>query len=211
MSNTLVPRLVVATHNQHKVIEFQSLFAANSLQAEFLAYDGPAPVEDGSSFAANALIKARTAAEYTGLPVLADDSGIVVELLGAAPGILSGRWAGASAGDVANRDLLLQQLSELPDSLRSARFVCALALVVPLAVGSSEDVVLGEWPGQLAHEASGSNGFGYDSIFIPDGFAVSVAELTPQVKDDHSHRARAVTLMLPILRRTIGVGQRIER
>lgn len=189
--------LVLATHNAHKVAEFQALFTAAGLDYTVQGYDGPAPAETGSSFAENALIKARAAAEHTGKIAFADDSGICVEVMGDAPGIFSARWAGAHASDAANRQLLLEQLAEIAESNRAAVFHCEIALVVPAAHDPAgqggELTVQGRWPGHIATEAAGEHGFGYDPVFVPEGFAISAAELRPEVKNQHSHRARAFT------------------
>ncbi|MET0724906.1 MAG: non-canonical purine NTP pyrophosphatase [Leifsonia sp.] len=202
--------VVLATHNAHKVGEFQRILGAAMPDVTVVAYDGPEPVEDGTSFAENALIKARTAAAHTGLVALADDSGICVDILGGAPGIFSARWAGGRAvtganTDVANLELLLAQLADIPDPHRGAHFACAIAVVVPEAPGRLgwEDVALGDWPGRLATQAAGGGGFGYDPIFLPDGFDVSAAELPADVKNAHSHRARAFAAAIPLLQRVV--------
>src|ERR1700709_2492526 len=127
-------RVVLATHNPHKVEEFQAMLDARLPDLEIVPYDGPEPVEDGVTFAANALIKARAAALHTGLPALADDSGICVDVLNGAPGIFSARWAGHGRGDAANRELLLDQLADIHDEHRGAAFACHIALVVPDAL-----------------------------------------------------------------------------
>lgn len=194
---------VLASHNAKKVREFQRIIGERMPQAVVHEYDGPEPVEDGVSFAENALIKARRAAEHSGRVALADDSGIVVDLLGAAPGILSARWAGHAAGDQANLRLLLDQLSDISRPHRGAEFRCTIALVVPAALldGGHEFIAEGRWRGTLAYEPRGSHGFGYDPIFEPDGLEVTAAELRPEEKDAQSHRARAFAELLPELER----------
>ncbi len=194
--------VVLATHNQHKVEEFQRILGAAMPEITVVAYDGPEPIEDGVTFSENALIKARTAAAHTGKISLADDSGISVDVLGGAPGIFSARWAGPGRGDVENLSLLLAQLSDIADEHRSARFRCTIALVVPdgLTDGGFEHVSEGVWPGRLATTPSGANGFGYDPIFIPVGHEVSSAELPPETKNEISHRARAFADLIPTLR-----------
>ncbi|MDQ0892782.1 RdgB/HAM1 family non-canonical purine NTP pyrophosphatase [Agromyces ramosus] len=194
---------VLATHNAKKVREFQRIIGERMPQAAVLAYDGPEPVEEGVTFEENALIKARTAAAHTGRIALADDSGIVVDVLGAAPGILSSRWAGQDASDEANVQLLLDQLSDIRRPHRGAEFRCTIALVVPDAVirGGHEFVAEGRWRGNLAYEPRGSHGFGYDPIFEPDGREITSAELTPDEKNALSHRARAFEALLPELER----------
>lgn len=189
-------RVVLATHNAHKAGEFQRILAARIPGLEIVTYDGPEPVEDGVTFAENALIKARTAAAHTGLPALADDSGICVDVLGGAPGIFSARWSGRHGDDIANLRLLLDQLADVRDEHRAARFSCTIALVY----GSAETTVEGVWPGSLARESRGANGFGYDPIFVPDGEGgASAAELDPERKNEVSHRARAFELITPAL------------
>lgn len=190
--------LVLATHNAHKVAEFQALFDAAGAAYTVLGYDGPSPAETGTSFAENALIKARAAAEHTGKIAFADDSGLCVDVMGGAPGIFSARWAGVAASDQANRILLLEQLAEIAEPHRTAAFHCEIAVVIPGAQ-PTEFTVSARWPGQLAHEAAGEHGFGYDPIFVPEGFAISAAELAPAVKNQHSHRARAFTALLDAL------------
>jgi XTP/dITP diphosphohydrolase len=200
---------VLATHNAKKVREYQRIIGERMPEAVVLPYDGPEPVEDGVTFEENALIKARTAAAHTGHIALADDSGIVVDVLGAAPGILSSRWAGQGAGDEANVRLLLDQLADIRRPQRGAEFRCTIALVVPEAMlpGGHEFVAEGRWRGTLAYEPRGSHGFGYDPIFEPEGSEITSAELTPDEKNAQSHRARAFDALLPELER---VAARID-
>ena len=197
-------RVVVATYNAHKVQELQRILGAHVPGLELVAYDGPAPEEDGDSFAANALIKARAAAAHTGLPAIADDSGISVDALGGAPGIHSAYYSG-QRDDAANVRHLLRELAALgADADRTARFTCAAALVDPTQTVDGapfETVELGVWPGRVAAAPAGGGGFGYDPIFVPDGFEVTSAELAPEVKNAHSHRARAFRALLPELER----------
>ncbi|TAJ49798.1 MAG: RdgB/HAM1 family non-canonical purine NTP pyrophosphatase [Herbiconiux sp.] len=194
-------QVVLATHNAHKVVEFQSILGAALPELEIVAYDGPEPIEDGTSFAENALIKARAAAAHTGLPALADDSGICVDVLGGAPGIFSARWAGHGKGAQANLDLLLDQLADMAVEHRSARFVCHIAIVVPQT--GFEQVVEGWWPGSIAIAPRGHGGHGYDPIFMPEGHDVTAAELTPAEKNAISHRARAFEAAIPVLRMSV--------
>lgn len=179
--------LVLATHNQHKVEEVQAILGASLPGLKVLGYDGPEPVEDGTSFLENALIKARAAYAHTGKTSFADDSGIAVEILGGSPGIFSARWAGGR-DSIANRQLLLAQLADVPEANRAASFVCTIALVGP----DMELSFTGIWPGRVAFTETGANGFGYDPVFIPEGFEVSAAELEPEVKNSLSHRALAL-------------------
>jgi XTP/dITP diphosphohydrolase len=197
-----VNQIVLATHNRHKVEEFQAIVAATRPDLVVVAYSGPEPVEDGVTFAENALIKARAAAEHTGLPALADDSGICVDVLGGAPGVFSAYWAGHAKDAAANLNLLLDQLSDIRDPHRTAQFVSTIAFVVP-GGASRESVVEGVWPGRLAEAAAGEGGFGYDPIFIPDGQAPdaerTVGEWTAFEKNAASHRARAFEALGPLL------------
>jgi XTP/dITP diphosphohydrolase len=193
-------KVVLATHNPHKVAEFQQIVAATRPDLEVVGYDGPEPVEDGVTFAANALIKARAAAAHTGLPALADDSGICVDVLGGSPGVFSAYWAGQKKDAAANLELLLDQLHDVADPHRTAQFHSTIALVTPDGSGQT---VAGIWPGRLAHQASGEGGFGYDPIFIPDGqdpaSERTVGEFTDAEKQSESHRARAFQALIPLL------------
>lgn len=180
-------KLVVATHNAHKVEELNAILGGLVDGLELLGYDGPEPIEDGSSFLENALIKARAAYAHTGMPSMADDSGIAVEILGGAPGIFSARWAGGR-DNVQNRRLLLAQLADVPAQNRAASFVCTIAMVGP----EGEISFTGIWPGSLAFEEQGEHGFGYDPVFIPEGFEVTAAQLEPEVKNSMSHRSLAL-------------------
>ena len=192
-------RIVLATHNPHKVEEFHAIVAAIRPDLEVVGYDGPEPVEDGVTFTENALIKARAAAAHTGMPALADDSGICVDALGGAPGAFSAYWAGHRKDAAANTALLLDQLSDIADPRRTAQFVSVIALVD----GDTEHVVEGVWPGRLATEPAGVGGFGYDPVFIPDGQpdpVRTVAEYTAAEKNAASHRARAFVALTELLR-----------
>ena len=193
-------RVVLATHNPHKVAEFQQIVSLTRPDLEIVAYDGPEPVEDGVTFAENALLKARAASAHTGLPALADDSGICVDVLGGSPGVFSAYWAGQKKDAAANLELLLDQLHDIADPHRAAHFTSTIALVIP---GSAEHVVEGIWPGRLAHAASGAGGFGYDPIFIPDGQPSgeerSVGDFSAEEKQSQSHRARAFAELVPLL------------
>jgi len=180
-------KLVLATHNQHKVGEFNAILGALVPNLEIIGYDGPEPIEDGLTFAENALIKARAAFEHTGLGAIADDSGIAVEVLGGSPGIFSARWSG-SRSDEANRRLLLEQIKDVRPANRGAAFICTIALVGV----DGEMTFTGIWPGSVGLEESGSAGFGYDPVFVPEGFEVSAAELEPAVKNSMSHRSMAL-------------------
>jgi XTP/dITP diphosphohydrolase len=199
--------IVLATHNPHKVQEFQAIVAATRPDLQVIGYDGPEPVEDGVTFAENALIKARAAAAHTGLPALADDSGICVDVLGGAPGVFSAYWAGHAKDAAANLTLLLDQLSDIRDPHRTAQFVSTIALVVPAGSAEpdagAEHVVEGVWPGRLARAAAGAGGFGYDPVFVPDGQPAdaerTVGEWTAAEKNAESHRSRAFAALMPLL------------
>jgi XTP/dITP diphosphohydrolase len=187
-------KLVLATHNAHKVAELRRILGAQLDGIDLVAYDGPEPVEDGGSFEANALIKARAASAHTGLAALADDSGIAVTALAGEPGIHSARYAGTRT-DADNVRLLVQNLRDVED--RSAEFVCAAALALP---SGTERVELGRWPGTVLLEPVGGGGFGYDPVFMPAGYGVSAAELRAEEKNAISHRSRAFAALMPIVR-----------
>ncbi|CAN5231340.1 RdgB/HAM1 family non-canonical purine NTP pyrophosphatase [soil metagenome] len=192
-------QLVLATHNAHKVQELRTILGPLLEGIELLGYEGPEPVEDGDTFEANALIKARAASAFTGLPAIADDSGISVDALGGAPGIHSARYAGTRE-DADNLQLLLENLGASAD--RNAHFTCAAALVLP-GPPAREFVELGIWPGTVLEEPAGPNGFGYDPIFKPAGLSVSSAELRPDEKNAISHRALAFRAIMPTVRREV--------
>ena len=185
-------RLVLATHNVHKVRELRRILADAGVGAELVGTDVypdlPDVVETGTTFAENALLKAHAVAAATGLPAVADDSGLCVDVLGGMPGVFSARWAGRHGDDAANLALVLAQLSDVPDDRRGAHFACAAALAMP---HGSEYVVEGRLVGSLTREPRGSNGFGYDPIFVPDGDTRTTAEMSPDEKDAISHRGRA--------------------
>jgi len=193
-------RLALATHNAHKVDEIWAILQplVPGLERDDVAgaaeLGAPAPVEDGVTFEQNALIKARALAQATGLPAIADDSGISVDVMGGAPGIFSALWSGSHGADAENLALLLAQMADIPDPHRGAAFVCAAALVKP---DGTEVVEVGRMPGRLAAAPRGENGFGYDPIFIADGENVTNAELTPERKNEISHRAAAFRALAP--------------
>ena len=194
-SNATLPfsELVLASNNKGKLAELQAMLG-NSIkvrpQSEFTDIEAE---ETGLTFVENALIKARHAARASGLPALADDSGLTVDALGGAPGIYSARYAGG-AGDAANNAKLLEALRDVPDAERGAQFICALALLrhaedpIPL-------ICEGAWEGRILHAASGEHGFGYDPLFWAPERDCSSAELSPQEKNQLSHRARAMALL----------------
>lgn len=208
-------RLVLATHNRHKVAELRAILAdvpgldpADVVGAADVG--GEPPVEDGVTFAENALLKARALAAATGLPCVADDSGLAVDVLGGAPGIFSARWAGAHGDDAANLALLLDQLSDVRAEHRGAQFVCAAALVTP---GGREVVMTGALRGVLTTAPRGTNGFGYDPILVPDeqparagGSLLTCAELTPEEKNAISHRGQAFRALAPVIAEVLAGG-----
>lgn len=187
-------KLVLASHNQGKLAELRAILEPAVAELELVSYDGPEPVEDGVSFAENALIKARAAFAHTGLPSIADDSGVAVEILGGSPGIFTAIWSGGR-DNVANRRLLLAQLADIPDAHRSAAFICTIAMVTE----AGELTFTGNWPGSIAREERGTNGHGYDPIFVPDGFELTAAELEPELKNALSHRAAALSSLISYL------------
>jgi XTP/dITP diphosphohydrolase len=188
-------RIVIASRNQHKVRELAALLAPHTLEP--LPESVELPPEDGGTFAANALIKARTTAAATGAPALADDSGIVVAALGGGPGLRSARYAGADATDEQNLGRLLDDMTGQED--RRAAYVCVLALVEP---DGSERLFEGRCEGRLADTPRGSGGFGYDPAFVPDdldGPARTMAEIAPDEKAAISHRGRAARRLVAAL------------
>lgn len=199
-------RVLLATRNAKKLVELRRILAAEGVGGvEVVGLQDVRPFpeapETGATFEENALLKARDAALATGLPAVADDSGLTVDALNGMPGVLSARWAGRHGDDLANLNLVLGQLSDVPDERRGGAFVCAAALVVPRPGGEPREVVVrGEWRGRIVREPRGSNGFGYDPIFLPEGQERTAAELSPEEKDTLSHRGRALRLLLPHLR-----------
>ncbi len=186
--------IVFATGNKHKAAEAEVILKQANPSIKVLTYGGPEPVESGTSFLENAMIKAKAAYEATGKLSFADDSGIACEVMGGAPGIFSAIWSG-TRDDATNRNLLLKQLEDIPAEHRAAAFVCTIALV-----GEDEEMSFtGIWPGSIAMKVSGSGGFGYDPVFIPQGLVVTAAELDPEVKNSLSHRFLALQQMAEYL------------
>lgn len=196
----MTTELVLASRNAKKLLELRRIAGPLLSGVRVLGLDDvPAydeVPETGATFADNALLKAREAARHTGLAAVGDDSGLTVDVLNGMPGIFSARWAGRHGDDGANLALLLGQLADLPDDRLGATFVCAAAFVSP---GGAEHVVHGEMRGHLVREATGDNGFGYDPIFVPDGFAVTSAELSSDDKDAISHRGHAFRRLAPVI------------
>jgi XTP/dITP diphosphohydrolase len=200
LSSAVSRRVVLATNNVKKLAELRRLVSAEAPDIEILGLSGvaayPEPAETERTFEGNALLKARACMAATGLPALADDSGLAVDVLNQMPGVRSARWAGPGASDEENNTLLLRQLADVPPAERTARFVCAMALVLP---DGTEHIRLGEMRGRLAVSPAGQNGFGYDPLFVAEGNTMSNGELDPSIKDQISHRGRAVRAILPVL------------
>lgn len=201
----MTTRAVLATRNEGKVGELRRILADAGLDIELVGASAfaalPEIAETGATFAANALLKARAVAAYTGLPAVADDSGLCVDALNGMPGILSARWAGGRDDD-ANLDLVLAQLSDTPDERRGAHFFCAAAVAMPPGQhGQAGEgrVVEGTIDGMLLRERRGTGGFGYDPIFLPYGSARTTAELDAAEKDEISHRGKAFRALAPVL------------
>ncbi|MFT4186810.1 MAG: RdgB/HAM1 family non-canonical purine NTP pyrophosphatase [Micrococcaceae bacterium] len=194
-------KLLLATHNKGKITEFRQMLAGAvpGLDPEvdvISAVDvgAPEPVEDGITFEENALIKARAIAKYSGLPVIADDSGLEVDVLNGMPGIFSARWSGEHAGGPEHVKLLLSQISDVKDEHRGAQFHCCAALVTP---EGKEYIEHGLMKGKIIRESRGIEGFGYDPIFVPIGYDKTNAELTSAEKNEISHRGKALNALLP--------------
>jgi XTP/dITP diphosphohydrolase len=190
-------QIVLATRNQHKAVELERILLELDLQFELLTVgkfpNAPEVEETEDTFQGNALLKARALCEFTGLPAIADDSGICIDALAGSPGVLSARWSGATENiDQANVDLVLAQTAEVPDGQRGAQFQCAAVAVFP---DGTEFVSVGSMPGSLLRAPRGSNGFGYDPIFVADGYEITNAELTAGQKDSISHRGQALRLL----------------
>ncbi len=212
-------RIVVATHNKGKVAEIERILSSvlgdQAQRFEFVTSGElglPDPVEDGVTFSRNALLKARDAAARSGLPAMADDSGLIVDVMGKAPGILSARWSGKHGDDAANNALLLEQLADIPDQHRGACFCCACALVLPAQTGGSDSQELveeGRMVGRIIRQPRGQQGFGYDPLFVPDdqslvteeqkranqGLPLTSAQMTAEQKNAISHRGAAIRAM----------------
>ena len=203
----MTTRLLLATRNAGKLAELRRLLHDAVPGVEVVGLgdvpEYPEAPETGATFAENALLKAREAVKYTGLPAVADDSGITVDALNGMPGVLSARWSGRHGDDDANTALLLGQLADVPDERRGGAFVCAAALVTP---DGTEEVLEREWRGRVIHEKRGTNGFGYDPVFVPDGLELTSAELDPAEKDARSHRGQAFSALVPVIGTVLGEG-----
>jgi XTP/dITP diphosphohydrolase len=192
--------LLVASRNPKKLAELRRVLDGAGVAMTLLSLDDVAPFDEapetGATFEENALAKARDAFRASGLPAVADDSGLEVDALNGMPGVLSARWSGRHGEDRANTALLLAQMGDVSDDRRGAAFVSACALVS----SAREAVVRGEWPGSIVRQPRGDGGFGYDPVFLPSGSSRTAAELTPEEKDAASHRSRALAALLPALR-----------
>ncbi|MER5418582.1 XTP/dITP diphosphatase [Streptosporangium roseum] len=197
-------RVVLATRNMGKIVELRRILADASVPVEIVGLEEFPEIGDvaetGLTFAANALLKAHAVAQASGLPAIADDSGLCVDALNGMPGIFSARWSGRHGDDRANLELLLAQVSDVPREHRGAHFACAAALALP---SGQERVAEGSLHGLIIDAPRGTNGFGYDPIFLPDGERRTTAELSAQEKDAISHRGRAFRALVPILAEVI--------
>jgi XTP/dITP diphosphohydrolase len=198
-------RIVLATRNPGKITELRAILTAARPDYDLVGADAypevPDVKETGVTFAENALLKAHALAQATGLPAVADDSGLCVDVLGGAPGIFSARWSGRHGDDRANLDLLLAQLSDIDDAHRGAHFACAAALALP---DGTERVVEGRLLGTLRHAPVGDGGFGYDPILQPLGDTRTCAQLTAEEKNAISHRGQAFRALVPVVRELVG-------
>jgi XTP/dITP diphosphohydrolase len=201
-----VSQVFLASRNAKKLVEMRRILVQHAADIEVLGLDDVAsydePAETEPTFAGNALLKAHAAVEATGLPSLADDSGLCVDALNGMPGVLSARWSGPPKDDDRNNRLLLDQLADVPDERRGAHFACAVAFAYPVGAGGvAEHVVHGEMPGRIIREQRGSGGFGYDVLFVADGQTDdrTSAELSQQEKDAISHRGKAIREIAPVV------------
>jgi XTP/dITP diphosphohydrolase len=208
---TTFSRLVLATHNASKLVELRRILAAAEVAVRLSGLDefpgAPEVAETGLTFAENALLKARAIAAFTGLPAVSDDSGLCVDVLNGMPGIFSARWAGRHGDDDANLALVLAQVSDIAALHRGAHFACAAALALPAGPdgGGREGVAEGRLEGALTFAPRGDNGFGYDPIFVPTGLDVTTAEMSPEAKDEISHRGRAFRALVPVIATELGL------
>ncbi len=202
----MTPQVFLASRNAKKLAELRRILGAHIPDVIVLGLDDVTaydePIEDQDSFVGNALLKARAGVAATGLPSLADDSGLCVDALNQMPGVLSARWSGLPKSDARNNQLLLEQLQDVPDERRGGGFRCALAFCAPQADGSVvESVVEGEMRGRIIRALRGEGGFGYDVVFVPDEQEAELtsAEMTPEQKDAISHRGKALRGMAPLV------------
>jgi XTP/dITP diphosphohydrolase len=192
-------KLLLATRNQGKIVEFRRILDALAPEKiELVGLDQFPDLHDvdetGTTFQENALLKAREMSEATGLPAIADDSGLCVDALNGDPGIFSARWAGSHGNDKANLEKVLDQLREVSDEKRTAYFICVAALYLPNGTSHCEE---GRFYGSILKSPVGENGFGYDPIFQPEGLAISSAQMSSEEKDAMSHRGKALRAIAP--------------
>ncbi|HVX69209.1 MAG TPA: RdgB/HAM1 family non-canonical purine NTP pyrophosphatase [Mycobacteriales bacterium] len=199
----MTAKIVLATRNPGKLAELRRILAPYDVELVGLdeVPDAGEIAETGATFAENAMIKAREVARVSGLVAIADDSGLTVDALNGMPGVLSARWSGRHGDDSANLELVLGQIADVPDGRRGAAFVCAAAAAAP---DGREVVVEQELTGSLLRERRGTNGFGYDPIFVPDGESRTTAEMAPEEKDAISHRGKAFRALAPLLSDLLG-------
>ena len=197
-------KLVIASRNKGKIEELARILAIVAPNVELVGSDQFPDLSDvaetGETFAANALLKARTIARETGLPAIADDSGLCVDALNGAPGIYSARWSGVHGDDQANLKKVLVQLQEVSNENRGAAFKCVVALVLPSGQEATRE---GEIRGEIRRGPTGNGGFGYDPIFQPSGFSITMAELSAEAKDEISHRGKALRAIAPEVARLL--------
>ena len=196
----MTTKVVIASRNKHKIDEMRRILHEAGLSLDLVGIqefpDLPDVDETGETFAENALLKAREICAFTGIPAIADDSGLCVDALGGMPGIFSARWAGTHGNDLANLQLLLAQISHVAPDRRTASFRCAAAIVMP---SGAEEVVEGIMRGRIIDTPRGTNGFGYDPIFIAEGYSITTAEMDSASKDAISHRGLAIAALAPTL------------
>ena len=199
---------MLATRNQHKVVELRRILEESGLAVDLVGVeafmDVPDVVEDGVTFADNALLKAHAVAAATRLPSIGDDSGLCVDALGGMPGVFSARWSGRHGDDRANLELVLAQLLDVADERLGAAFHCSAALALPDGL---ERVAEGRWPGRLVRVPLGDNGFGYDPIFVPEGETRTSAQMQAAEKDAASHRGRALRALVPLVAELLAAGR----
>jgi len=197
--------LILATRNAKKLAELRRILEASSVDVsvtDLSEYpDMPEVAETGATFNENALLKARAVVAHTGRPAVAEDSGLCIDALNGMPGVLSARWAGRHGDDEANLRLVLGQLADVPAGRRAGHFTCVAALVLP---SGTEHVTEGTVSGRITDAPRGTNGFGYDPIFVPDGYELTMAEMSPEAKDAISHRGRALRALAPVIAALLG-------
>jgi len=197
--------LILATRNAKKLAELRRILEASGVDVnvtDLSEYpDMPEVAETGATFTENALLKARAVVKHTGRAAVAEDSGLCIDALNGMPGVLSARWAGRHGDDEANLRLVLGQLADVPANRRAGHFTCMAALVLP---SGQEQVTEGTVSGRVTGAPRGTNGFGYDPIFVPAGSELTTAEMSPEAKDAISHRGRALRAMAPIIAALLG-------